>query len=113
MLAGYLNAALGTDLDDKPLLTIARITNDSKAKAEHECDRFLMDNFNDLEGITSKGNDWGQVGQDLWLSRNGHGSGFFDRKEIYGEVEAKRLQDAAKKMGERHLSAWRGWCYID
>lgn len=27
-----------------------------------------------------------QAGHDFWLTRNGHGSGFWDRKEIYGNL---------------------------
>jgi hypothetical protein len=26
-----------------------------------------------------------QVGHDLWLTRNGHGAGFWDRPEVYGK----------------------------
>jgi len=26
-----------------------------------------------------------QLGHDLWLTRNGHGAGFWDRKEIYND----------------------------
>lgn len=38
---------------------------------------------------------------DLWLSRNGHGAGFFDRPEIYGgQANADKLQALAKAMGE-------------
>lgn len=28
--------------------------------------------------------DYGQVGHDFWLTRNGHGAGFWDRPEVYG-----------------------------
>jgi hypothetical protein len=37
-----------------------------------------------------------QAGHDFWLSRNGHGAGFFDDKtEYYGNAE--KLQDIAAK----------------
>jgi hypothetical protein len=41
-------------------------------------------------------NDWddAQIGQDFWLSRNGHGSGFFDR----GLPFAEDLQAIAAKF---------------
>ena len=32
-----------------------------------------------------------QAGHDFWLTRNGHGSGFWDRPEIYGEEKAREL----------------------
>lgn len=44
--------------------------------------------------------DDGSVGHDFWLSRNGHGAGFFDRgnEDVWDE-----LQDAAKKFKEVDL----------
>jgi hypothetical protein len=35
-----------------------------------------------------------QAGHDLWLTRNGHGAGFWDRPEIYGENNAEQLTSA-------------------
>lgn len=35
-----------------------------------------------------------QAGYDLWLTRNGHGTGFWDRPEVYGESHAKQLTKA-------------------
>jgi hypothetical protein len=44
--------------------------------------------------------DDGQVGHDLWLTRNGHGTGFWDRgKGTAGE----RLSDAAHAYGTSDL----------
>lgn len=40
-----------------------------------------------------------QAGHDFWLSRNGHGTGFFDRDT----PNADELQDAAKSYGEFDL----------
>jgi hypothetical protein len=40
------------------------------------------------------------AGHDFWLSRNGHGVGFFDRN--LGEV-GDRLQQAAQKFGDLNL----------
>ena len=41
-----------------------------------------------------------QAAHDFWLSRNGHGTGFWDREEIYGEYLAKMLNDRAVGYGE-------------
>ena len=43
-----------------------------------------------------------QAGHDFWLSRNGHGTGFWDRDPaLYGgEYNAKRLQKWAESFGE-------------
>ncbi len=53
---------------------------------------------------------WGAIGDDVveqaahdfWLSRNGHGAGFWDRDpaEYGGEYNAKRLQAWAESFGE-------------
>lgn len=44
-----------------------------------------------------------QMGHDLWLTRNGHGAGFWDRPEIWGDC-ADVFSDIARSMGEK--SAW-------
>lgn len=40
--------------------------------------------------------EYDQAGHDFWLTRNGHGSGFWDRAEIYGDSAADTL---ASKCG--------------
>jgi uncharacterized protein (TIGR02996 family) len=39
----------------------------------------------------------------FWLSRNGHGTGFFDSEDMYGPEYAQHLQDAAGEYGEYGL----------
>ena len=46
--------------------------------------------------------DQAQIGHDLWLTRNGHGAGFWDRPEIYGEENARILTLMARAMGEHY-----------
>lgn len=46
--------------------------------------------------------DWVRVGHDLWLTRNGHGVGFWGRPEVYGEVGAQWLTAMAVAMGEHY-----------
>ena len=43
-----------------------------------------------------------QCGHDFWLTRQGHGTGFWDRPEIYGEVYAKRFTAQAESFGEAY-----------
>jgi hypothetical protein len=45
---------------------------------------------------------WEQIGYDFWLTRNGHGAGFWDRGE--GEL-GQRLTESAKLQGSRDLYA--------
>ena len=40
-----------------------------------------------------------QAGHDFWLTRNGHGPGFWDRPEIYGEEKAQELSALAETFG--------------
>ena len=50
-------------------------------------------------------------GHDLWLTRNGHGAGFWDRDDCLPEEARDRLTAAAKKYGEVYLSANDGAIY--
>lgn len=43
-----------------------------------------------------------QAGHDFWLTRNGHGAGFWDRPEIYGEQNADILTRMAKVAGTQN-----------
>lgn len=48
--------------------------------------------------------DPSQAGHDFWLTRNGHGTGFWDRPtSTYSPAAAKRLTNAAKAYGEYNL----------
>ena len=57
-----------------------------------------------------------RLGHDLWLTRNRHGAGFFDREALADEHRqhgctkglAERLTNAALDMGERTLTATSG-----
>jgi len=65
-----------------------------------ECGEFQYQNENDLAefyAITHTGP--GQGGHDFWLTRNGHGAGFWDRGA--GDV-GDRLTVAAHAWGECH-----------
>ena len=67
-----------------------------KARVWGDCRNFLEAYSSLLEdcGATLE-----QAAHDLWLTRNGHGTGFWDRPEIYGEQLAAELTRAAKAMG--------------
>ncbi|GAG51329.1 unnamed protein product, partial [marine sediment metagenome] len=109
----YLVAALWADLtadDDQgtPLdnYGIINIAPESIEKAKKE-----VADFEEKAGDLLDGLDDGQVGHDIWLSRNGHGAGFFDRG--YGE-KGDKLQDMARDMGTAHIYVGDdGKVYID
>jgi len=102
-LNAYLACALWSSTDDKgnPLddgRSIYDVAPNSIASAMADIDGFIeycteegIDPFSDL---TKE-----QVGHDFWLTRNGHGAGFWDRG--LGEL-GRKLSDAATTFGHSH-----------
>lgn len=68
----------------------------ARAQAYIECRDFLQAN----EDLINKGN-CESAAHDLWLTRNGHGTGFFDRPEKWGVQGSDILTRCAKSMGRR------------
>lgn len=92
----YLTCALWSSYDDQgePLdASDAELSDQARAQATSECQDFL-----DLarEVIDESKLDAGQVGHDLWLTRNSHGTGFWDRG--LGDI-GKVLSRLAKAFG--------------
>ena len=78
ILMHYLVCALWvSDMDSK---SISDIIPSSMDKAKEDVESFLLKAGNLLSS------DWSdeQIGHDFWLTRNGHGAGFWDRD--LGEV---------------------------
>lgn len=46
-------------------------------------------------GVNFPADLWEQVGIDLYLTRQHHGTGFWDRPELYGKEQAERLTQLA------------------
>ena len=86
------------DIDPKTLMKMAE-----------DCQRFQKENAQDLaqtrveDGATWTADEQG--GHDFWLSRNGHGAGFFDAHNgiPYPDDVAERLQDDAHNWGNFDL----------
>ena len=76
---------------------VTAATLDTMAKT---CADFQAAHADDLAAADEQGRDAGACGHDLWLTRNGHGAGFWGRE--LGAV-GDRLSDAAKALGEAHL----------
>lgn len=69
--------------------------DDADAEALALCKEFAESNWADLGEVSAE-----QAGHDLWLTRNHHGAGFWDR----GRGEAgRRLTDAAHACGGVYL----------
>jgi hypothetical protein len=120
----YLECALWLENDEstpsggEPLdrnYTVDDVAAESVLQAQNECAAFVermaearavWGDKAEEEGVElDEGNfDPSDVGHDFWLSRNGHGAGFFDSPEKYGEELAEVYQDLARAAGERHVS---------
>jgi hypothetical protein len=102
----YLEAALWSSSvgdDESPLddqgYAIWDFAKKAIAEAIKDSNAFIRANRQDLESVGSAE----QHGHDFWLTRNGHGAGFWDRG--YGAI-GKRLTEAAHAYGE--ASAYAG-----
>lgn len=47
--------------------------------------------------------NWEGTGHDFWLTRNGHGCGFWDRNDCLPADAGQRLTAASEKCGEYYL----------
>lgn len=71
-------------------------TKEAKKKAEQDVAKFCADNEeNILDFMTQNSVDETQVGHSFYLSRNGHGAGFFD----FWSDSATLLQHSAADFG--------------
>jgi hypothetical protein len=73
----------------------ADIATECLNEMREDVNAFANDNVADLAGI-----DAGQAGHDFWLTRNGHGAGFWDRG--LGD-KGDRLTDACRPYGSVDL----------
>ena len=83
---------------------IEDIDPDTLAAMIDDCRRFQEENAADLALYHHP--QWTAAelgGHDLWLTRNGHGAGFWDRTDCLPKDAGKRLTAAAKRYGEVYL----------
>lgn len=105
----YLEAILFGEHDDSeegaPLdenFTIFDFSEDAREKACADCEEFLaracMQGFDILSWNFDKAE---QAAFDFYFSRQGHGTGFFDRPDLYGG-DGRTLQKIAEGMQKRY-----------
>jgi hypothetical protein len=112
MTSHYLVTALWSSTDNsdpetggEPLdanYDVDDFTAEAQHQAEEDCAAFIEQ----AKAILAKVEDidFTQVGHDFWLTRNGHGAGFWDRPEMYGGQEnADALTDIAHGFGEVNI----------
>lgn len=80
-------------------------TKEAKKQAEIDCRLFINQVISKMgyekaqEVLSKPGSDLTYLApHDFFLTRNGHGAGFWDREDIYGETEAKILTDISREM---------------
>ncbi len=73
------------------------IREETALDMENDCRMFIASNQNLLDQV----GDYSQHGHDFFLSRNGHGAGFFDRD--YPKEIGDTLQKHAREYGEYNL----------
>jgi hypothetical protein len=117
----YLTAAMFTgvefpdghpdkDSDKEYDLPADQIEPDSLRSMIADAVKFQADNADLLAEAYARdgyGNaEWSgeeQAGHDFWLTRNGHGAGFWDRSALDADGLGDKLSDAAKAFGECDL----------
>lgn len=104
ILKAYLAAAIWTDetLEDEngetvlpEGLTIYDFSDESVEQARKDISAFMeqaKQTWPMIEEIDPE-----RVGHDLWLTRNGHGSGFWDGREFYG-THGDTLSEIARML---------------
>lgn len=104
-VCGYLDCAewlLDEEIDRDKITGWSR---EALKRAAEECADFERANEALLEQYYEiSGRDRGSAGHDFYLSRNGHGAGFFDRGD---DPCFDALQEAASICGEINVYVWR------
>ena len=113
----YFEAALWSSTDDtnpeqggQPLddnYGIDDIETDTLAEMTRDCRRFQSENAELIDdenvAVASNHSCDARAGHDFWLTRNGHGVGFWDGD--WQEPAASKLTAAAKAFGEYDITA--------
>jgi len=106
-LANYIEAALwsSTDDNDVPLdanYDESKIAVETLKEMRADCERFIRENAANFEVWVHAQYTKEEIGgHDFWLTRNHHGSGFWDGD--WPEPEATALTEAAEQFGEKNL----------
>lgn len=108
MVPAYLEAVAFTDFgEDEQPPSDSEFAPEAVFEAFEVCSEFLKNNRDLLEQAHDNHDySFRQAGHDLWLTRNGHGAGFWDRgldTEINQKELGELLSDACKTLGSRSV----------
>ena len=103
---GYLECALwaSTDSDDKPLdarFSVNELSEEVVIRADQDCRVFSHMAHGLLIEAEKQGRESSSQGHDFWLTRNGHGAGFWDGD--WAEEVGERLTKASEAFGQVDL----------
>lgn len=107
----YLEAAIFADSpeDYNSRFSVRQFDKATRKLAETDIKKFISKAKKKLEfalantTLTGK-RFWGQVAHDFWLTRQGHGAGFWDDPDYYGgQKNADALSKVATSFGEKYL----------
>ena len=107
---GYFEAVEWLLDDDIDRGKIRGFSRDAVKRGKADCARFQVE-YTELLAVyrEATGRDDACAGHDLYLSRNGHGSGFWDRVVQPWQVETlQALHTAARDAGETYHEVSRG-----
>lgn len=106
---GYIMAAFWTtdetpgqgeySTGGRPEVLYSKLSDEALKAMLADCEQFTKEHGELLE---ASGIEDGRAGHCFWLSRCGHGSGFFDEGTISSSCQ-DHLQEAARKAGNRDL----------
>jgi hypothetical protein len=103
ILTSYLETALwsSTDDDDTPLDDLASINDfseESMKESKKDIKKFLTMAKEKLGTVILNKMDSGSLGHNFWLTRNGHGAGFWGDND-YTEEVGKVLTEISDELG--------------
>lgn len=112
MVKGYLECMVWADFDDE--MTLSEPSAELLAAARVDCATFLVSCATLIDEIAEHAPDYSdeRFGHDFWLTRNGHGAGYWAREELdiplnranFGPGNLRDgLTEAAKAAGSRDL----------
>lgn len=109
-LQDYLICAIWTNELDK--FSVFNFAKSSVIKADKDLEKFIQENESDCLKI-----GFDKIGHNFWLSRNGHGAGFFDLPENGASQDYQdacdRLQNAARKFSNVDAVKHKGRLYLE
>jgi hypothetical protein len=113
MLRGYIECALFADLPEEHIGEFGSedINQDSLIDAYKDVNNFSKKAYRYLKNMDKE--MLNNVGMDFWYTRNGHGTGFFDRENYYGNKVASKLEEIAKDFPSKTVFVENGEFFID